>query len=68
MCVCVCVCVEISGYSYKILDEIIYFLQSDVTATFFSPLAFVWLLFEDSYYSRVAFVCLESPQTSMTAG
>ena len=29
---------------------------------------FMWLLFEGGYYLRAAFIYLESPQASMTAG
>ena len=42
------------------------FLQSD--ATFYFTARFVQLLFKGVYYSRVAFISLESPETSTMAG
>ena len=44
------------------------FLQSDATATIYFAARFVRLLFEGGYYSRVAFISLESLETSTTAG
>ena len=67
VCVCVCVCVCVygtSGHSYKILDEIIYCIFFNRM----SQLPFFHHSLSCGYYLRVAFVCLECPQTSMTAG
>ena len=43
------------------------FLRSDAAATVYFTARFVRLLFEGGYYSRAAFISLESPETS-TAG
>ena len=43
------------------------FLRSDATATVYFAAGFVRLLFEGSYL-RVAFIFLESPETSTMAG
>ena len=42
------------------------FLQSDAVATIYFAGRFVWLLLEGGYYSRAAFISLESPETSTT--
>ena len=43
------------------------FLQSDTVATIYFAAHFVWLLFKGGYYSRVAFISLETLETSTTA-
>ena len=42
------------------------FLRSDAAATIYFAGRFVRLLFEGSYYSRAAFISLESPEKSTT--
>ena len=44
------------------------FLRSDAAATIFSLHVLVQLLFNGGCYSSVAFISIESPQTSTTAG
>ena len=48
--------------------EIPYFFNQTPRLLFISLLVFVRLLFEGGYYSRAAFISLESPETSSTAG
>ena len=43
------------------------FHRSDAAATIYFAARFVRLQFEGGYYSRAAFISLESPETSMTA-
>ena len=44
------------------------FLQSDATASVYFAACFVQLLFKGGYYLWVAFISLESLETSTTAG
>ena len=57
------------GCLYILIDYIYtVFLRSDTAATIYFTACFVRLLFEGDYYSRAAFISLESLEASTMAG